>query len=878
MDFSHGDFSDLGHYSIHYVPFASQDEKLSELAKTLPGLPNLQEKNLSLSHALLTLIQEDTSCDLLLPKVLDFITKALEQELINSYDFNEFERYLNQHADLSYDEEMEVRGKIVGKVLPRQAYQAYFPIGMGKVYEGPHFVTAHQSPDLDTTVASFWGFMDAFAAKVATGTHQWNVPGEPPVNQIETKLLFSDVFGSRVFPLMAKNKLSLTLSSLDLVTQSGMIKKGLADEALGVEHDRKRSAVVLVDEEGYYLGDWRTIDVEGIRQVVIGLNNALIWMESHIHIRLISCFAKAKLDVEVISKMIREVFAMKLIDCEPCRDFSKKEKESIDAYLIKVLKVKKGLEATFEAFTLAIDKLGVASFSQIILWLNSLTTSELFLESGQLTENRPVIFAKLEVLVKMLATAFAEIRRHVDRLEIAYKIKREVFGLSPQYLTHRTSLEEIKSKMGSYAYLTVNAIDTNHKSVPIGVIHATDIRKSTLGTVTLRDFCNREEMKIPSYLEVISVIDHHKSSLETSSPVTASISDAQSSNVLLAEITCKLNDGFSTGNLDEKGLDEQIAKLQKGKQDVQQLRLLRRLLTRKQNMMKKGKHYISVKREFVEYLHFIYAILDDTDLLTKVSQVDVICIADLLNRLKSLMLRQETEIVHFDEIENGADFTKQAAVKLLQNSDFYSLYKKVYEHKEKGVEENLTLCVKGKSSNVFTDTKTLSGSSRVGQTKLFSSNYAHFSKHAADLHWIWYHLSQDILRSNSDIYLFMHMVSTVASADELYKGGDLQYDHLDELWIWAADVPIAVEKLKLFLSAFALNKKVAEAPFEIEYCGDSKARFADIFKESFKACKEVKHSRSGSRGDVPIVVLRFKAGLLNSRKSMIVPFLPKTAK
>ena len=105
MDFCHGDFSDLGHYSIHYAPFTSQDTKLSDLAKTLPGLPNSQEKNLSLSHTLLTLIQEDASSDLLLPKVLGFISKALELELIASYDFNEFERYLNQHANLSYDEE-----------------------------------------------------------------------------------------------------------------------------------------------------------------------------------------------------------------------------------------------------------------------------------------------------------------------------------------------------------------------------------------------------------------------------------------------------------------------------------------------------------------------------------------------------------------------------------------------------------------------------------------------------------------------------------------------------------------------------------------------------------------------------------------------------
>ena len=39
--------------------------------------------------------------------------------------------------------------------------------------------------------------------------------------------------------------------------------------------------------------------------------------------------------------------------------------------------------------------------------------------------------------------------------------------------------------------------------------------------------------------------------------------------------------------------------------------------------------------------------LDDTDLLTKISRVDVECMASLLNRLKSLTMKKEVEIVFF---------------------------------------------------------------------------------------------------------------------------------------------------------------------------------------------------------------------------------------
>lgn len=879
MDFLPSKLSaDLGNYLVELSTFDRRKQVIGVLEKDLASLDNIEEKNLRVGHELLALIKSDTSGDFLLPKVVDFITAVLEKKLLEHYEFSDFERYLNQHAGLEAEVEREVRGKIVGKMIPRDDYQVYFPIGMGKVYEGPHFVAAHQSPDLDTTVASFWGFVDAFGAKVASGVHLWNIPGAPPEGQVEIGILFESIFGKKVFDVLAKNKLSLNLNSLDLVTQSGLLKKRLSDETLGIDHDRKRSAVVLVDEQGYYLGDWRTIDVEGVRQVVIGLNNALIWMESHIHIRLISCFAKQVINVKMIAVLIKEVFSMRIIECEPCRDLSSKDKENIDTYLKKVLHVEQGLEASFEAFTFAIDKAGIANFGQIVVWLGSLTGSEIFSSDGTLTEDRPLIFSKLEVLVKMLSSSFAAIRRYVDRLEVAYKIKREVFNLSPQYITHRTSLEEIKSKMGSYSYLTVNTIDSNHKNVPIGVIHATDIQKPLLGTVSLRDFCNREEVKIPSYLEIISVIDHHKTAIETLAPVTAMISDAQSSNVGVAHMACKINDRYSSGNMSESSVDEQMAQLQGEEKSPLNLRLMQRLVKRKSYYVSGGGHYIAPRREFVEYLHFIYAILDDTDLLTKVTHMDVICVADLLNRLKSLMLKKETEIVNFDGIKPGADFTKRAARMLLQNKDFYSLYKKVYEHKEKGVEENLSLCLKGKTSTVFSDTKVLSGSNRVGQTKIFSSNVAHFRACSPDLHWIWYHLSNSILKDNPDIYLFMHMVSTIASADELYKGGETEYDHLDELWIWTADTPIAFEKLRLFLNAFSLNEKVAAAPFEIEFCGGSQASMLDVFKESFKPFKEVESKSNSSKESVPVVIMRFPAGLLNSRKSMIAPYLPKTSK
>ena len=94
----------------------------------------------------------------------------------------------------------------MGRYIPRESYQSLFPIGMGKKYVGSHYVTAHSSPDLDTTVASFWGWVDAFAARVGQGLHIWNVPGGAPESQVEVQFLFNQLLGAQCFEHFAKTR------------------------------------------------------------------------------------------------------------------------------------------------------------------------------------------------------------------------------------------------------------------------------------------------------------------------------------------------------------------------------------------------------------------------------------------------------------------------------------------------------------------------------------------------------------------------------------------------------------------------------------------------------------------------------------------------
>lgn len=837
---------------------------------------NIHEKSDAISRTLYNLIQKEEGPTFLLGAVVDYISRIKREAVIESYSFSSFELWLNQFSGLTKEENYRIRAKIVGKWVPRDTYQIYFPIGMGKTYRGTHFVTAHMSPDLDTTVASFWGWIDSFAARVSEGLHVWNVPGGPPYTQVEITLLFKDLFGSEIFNCIAKTRLSLTVTSLDLMTQTGMSKRGTEHLALSFDHERTRNAVVVVDDQGYYLGDWRSIDVEGVRQIVMSLNNCLMWLESNLHIHLISCFAKTDLSVSHISKVIRDILNVKIGECEPAKELPQKQLQFVHDYLFKVLHVEKGIEATFEDFALSMEKMGIVNFTQIITWLKSLIESDLFDASGKLTENRPRIFNQLEVLVKMLAEAFHSIRRFVDRLEIAFKIKTEVFGFVPQYLSHRTDVEEIRSKIGNYTYLTVNRTDVDGRLVPIGLVQAADLQKEPLGTVTLRDFCNREEMNIPSYLEVISVIDHHKSTLNTDMPPRAIISDAQSSNAIVAQMAFQVNDMYGTGGMTLEQVEAQLKELEKDLSTSVSIRKMQRLLQRKKVIQSDCYHYIDSKREFAEYLHFVYAILDDTDLLTKVTRIDVEIMASLLNRLKSLIERKEMEIVDFDDITEDHDFTKKAASRLLQNKDFYSLYSKVYLHKEQSVGENLEDCAKGLKSNIFSDTKILNMGNRVSQTKIFARNYTTFETYANELRRIWYQNAQNAFESNHEQLLHLHMISTVTSADDLFKGKEISYWHQDELWIWIPPVDGAAEKLKLFLSSFKSSPKIqAIGNWNIEFLGENAKELSQIFKESFLKIPQKMPDSKTAKGELPIAVLRYDAGRLNSRKGMIAPFLPK---
>lgn len=865
----------LSDYKFEKKSFENIEEIFKSFQQPSFKAFNTYQKLDVLNRQLIKLLKQHETRLFLLKEVLDYIHRVHENELLDKYSLSDIELWMNQFSGLTVEENTFYRALIAGKLIPRDDYQVFFPVGMGKVHNGSHIVTAHQSPDIDTIVSSFWGWMDAFAARVGTGLHVWNVPGGPPGSSVEVSLLFDEILHPKVFEYLSKNRGTLALTSFDLMTQQGFVRIKRYERSLNLDPDRNQSAVVVVDDEGFYLGDWRPFDVESIRQVIMLLNLILRWFESTIHLKLFSLFSEKEVSEKNVRSFVEEILSLCIANSDPLKEMTLRQQALLHKFLVDVLSIEKGTEATFKQMCQTFDELEIGDFRLFLNDLEALDSSTLFSKEGDLIEDRPAIFRCVEKIVKDLRELFIRFRSYIDTLDVGYKIKAKVYGHLPQFLSYRSEFKEIENQMGSYPYLTVNLPCQNHRQIPVGIIKASDLKKQTLGTVTLRDFCNTEETKVPPYLEVISVVDHHKTALTTSTAPTATIADAQSVNSILCQLSFAVHDEYSSLGMTKESVQSQIEKLSKNASSASDYRKLRTLYKKKEVLDKKHLYYVDPSREFLEYLHYLYAILDDTDLLTKVSKKDVMSVKDLLNRLKSLMLKEVVEIVDFDDLDQDVSFVKKAASKLIKNKDLYSLYSISSKEKEKAISKNFVQCSEGKTSDVFTDTKIQNGCCRVGQTKMFNLNYKVFEKWKKQIrdYWVGAAINQEI--QDPDVDLHLHMISTIASAEELYEGRVAEHKHKDEMWVMIPFTDLSIEHLKLFLNAFKNSPGLLQGGISVECHGVKGQDYAELFKESFLKVEPILCEPDQKSS---YAVIYYPTGALNSRKAMVSPFLPKIHK
>lgn len=824
-----------------FEPFLSQEFK---------ALPE-RKKFRAINEFLLEHIQRSSPPCFLLPWLINSMAVINDLKILNNhFHLNDFEFWLIHFSGLEFEQIRLVRGKITGKYLPRDAYQTLFPVG-GRIYEGSHFVCAHLSPDVDTTVASYLCWLEAFSTPVSNRLHVWNVPNGAPSSPVMN--IMKENLGEEIFDIAMQKKTILSITAEDLLTTDGFIKSEGNVSISSLDHGLSEKAIVLVDHEGHYLGDWRASDVELVRQIIVLFKGALKNFENSFLIGLTRLLGNSVFDKEDIENYLKNTFD-KTFESE---DLSEQEAKWLDDTLKKVADCEKGIKTSYQELFEKVDNLSLKNLKEIV----SQTLHDFYSHIDSL--DRPELFKGIEKLISILNNGIYEAREWIEKLYVAVRIKLKVLGSTPHTLTLDSNVDEIKIKMKHYDYLTVTARgDKGH--FPIGIVRARELQKAILGTVSFCDFSNFDEINLPAYLSVISIIDHHKSDYKTQGPSLALIADTQSCNILMAETLFKINEPYSHFGLTIEQIDSQLASLKPDSDSS--IYLIDKLLKARKALNQTGS-FIHPEREKLDYLLALYAVLDDTDLLTKVTTRDILTVKELMNRLALFERKEAVDLISFDSLAKDESFAHHAAALLLQLPEMYKIYQRTLSLMEQEVENELSQLEHGINDIIFSDTKEQNGVALITQIKLFSQNFNHFDRTEAKIREKWVEKCQKKHLENKQIDLFIMMVSTIPSAEEL--GGCLvERVHRDAIWFWVPEKGDA--HLSSFLTGFQTAVKAID--FELILINDE-GELEELFIHNFKPVLKVYSRKENKHGR--LALLQFKPGLINSRKAMISPYLPR---
>lgn len=825
----------LGDWTFSWQPFDGLDSIIDTFTKPSFQKEDSRKRFKEVNKTLLLLIQKHATPCFLLPQVLDYIHHINTAKILDEvYTLFLFEFWLNNFSKINAEDNILVRSKIAGRHLPRNEYQNFFPVGLGKTLPGSHFVAAHLSPDIDTAVASFWGWLDAFSCRLSEGLHYWSLP--KGLSDGHIKKFFKKSIHPSFFEVLPKPDPTLSVTALDLITQKDSIKVPLNVHADSINHGEEGNlAIVLVDEKGMYQGDWRSQDAEATRQVIDTAIVVLRWFKNTLITRLIAALAKDPVSQHDLASTIDDVLKMHLKECDAITEMADRSKKQLQSYMKRLFRLSSSFSHTIEELLLSTNALFPQSFNPAL---------QLFQEiHHQKNSQKPLLHIDamkwLERIVSTVKACVQTVRNEAKTLKHLLLVKKDVLEYPSTFVTLKSDVDEMLLKIRGLDHLTVVIPEKADALFPVGIVRARDLQKSLLGTASLRDFSNLEETKSASYIDVASIIDHHKANIKTSAASTMLLSDAQSTNTLLAEATLQMNSAFQ--------------QTLQGKSDH-------------------SPYWVSKERELLEYLSELYAILDDTDLLSKVSKRDLTIVVHLLNRMKSLIEHAEwTPIALAQAIDTYAQ-VKIAAQQLLQNKELHSIYKKVYQHKETEIEETLQLAAERKPSTIFSDTKVQNGCCKIGQTKLFESNLPTFKNCLPKILSYWVDQSIETHQKDASIDFFLHMISTIPGEAEVMQGGP-SWKHLDELWITVAEGDIPMQHLISFLNNFNFSETTQNMSMHVEIQGIHAHEIERLVRQNLTRAHDIK--RTHEKISQIILIIRFAAGSINSRKTQISPFLPK---
>ena len=838
------------------------------------------ERSDIVNKALLDLIEAEPATSFLLRQVTHFLAQITIHEVLDGvYNLTAFERWLNQLSGLTYEENRRIRGKIVGKYIPRDEFAGIFPISQNKVHPGTHTVTAHTPPDLDSLTGSFLGWLDAFGCRVGTTLTVWNVPlGKPGA---VASRMFTQIYSDEIFYRVAKQKSLISHVAMDILTQDRLTKARGDVMIRDLNHNRHRDHIIYVDQEGFFLGDWRVSDVDAVAQIQRLLNMFMHAYEKEMVFCLTKLFIDPHFQRSACAELIHNLLGKTIPDFSmQAYHLSDKQTKELDTYLKKVLGVPAGYLTPIDVFFDRMDDLASATFHQYAKELKKLLDPDFYDNDQKADFQKEEVFSIFHSSYNLLIENTKILRNYLDRLDVAMAIKNEVLGFKRTTVGTKAEIHEIRSKTKDYRHVTVVFTDKQGRQVPVGVIHRDDLDAPVQGTVSFRDFCNYDEIKLHDYLEVISAIDHHKSTISSKTAMVLTVADVQSCNVITAEKAFEINDRFSSRGQSLESVNAQIKEIQaKEEMDHRDFRLLEKLFRKKRAIanVEGTPFFVSADRELQEYILCLNAIIDDTDLLNKCCWRDLVTITELINRIKSLQLKKEVEIIDFNDVNKDRRELRRCIREVLHNEELYSFYKSIYDHREKVVDELINEVLPNSDTRFFEDRKIQNTSCAISQFKLFPGNWKSLQANRNNILQKWMNISSQVRRKVSEVDFFLHMMSTIPGAEEAYRGIANETGEDDEFWL--TGMPEADESVSL-MRQFFINLRKSPIHQNINL----RCHIEGTAGPRIKIFTNILNDTLG-QGDypfvenkdlsMPVIVFRFAQGSLNSRKAHITPLLPK---
>ncbi len=458
----------LGDYKISIASFAGMETIIKRFSKktflSLSFSKRFSEVNQSLYQCILSSEEKN----FLLPAITHYIQRINDEKILKEpYTLALFEFWLNHFSSLSWEENRDLRGRIVGKRIPREDYHTLFPIGMGKVFYGTHFVAAHLSPDVDTTIASFWGWMDAFAARVGTGLHRWALPGGPPDSPFVK--IFRNIFGKHAFVITGQTDTTLLLTAMDLLTRDSMRIVSGNTLMNAIEHKNATEALLFFDEQDHLLGEWRSRDLERVRPIIIAFKSLLQWLESSLLSGFISLFSQCEVTKTEFKTLVDRIFHLPFDEICHLQKLPTKQIEDLSSFFQKTFGISKGIHSHFLHLGESLQKMGIQELHFLFIHVQNILHSNLFDKKGKLQKDRAETFYCLEELVEVMNRATFVLRSHIERFDIHLSIKKEVLEIPLSQLSLQSDVEEMRLKMEDLDYLSVTTSEKKHSPI-VGVL------------------------------------------------------------------------------------------------------------------------------------------------------------------------------------------------------------------------------------------------------------------------------------------------------------------------------------------------------------------------------------------------------------------------